>query len=137
MLAPEPLEFEPVPLLRVDGVNKMQTSLLKCRGRRWFGASWSETPRRTLRQVIDDEANFNFRPYSHTPIEVLPNLMFARRSESIPLRPRSSISVALKNLVAVLVPTCLRSWRAGTSWWLITPTGLFDNSGPTKEMWSR
>lgn len=40
MLAPEPIEFEPVPLppppKRVDVVEKVQTSLLKCRGRRWF-----------------------------------------------------------------------------------------------------
>lgn len=33
MLAPKPLEFEPVPVQRVDDVDKVQTSLLKSQGR--------------------------------------------------------------------------------------------------------
>lgn len=78
-LAPQPLEFEPVPPVVVNGVQKVQTSRLVDRSRRWFGASWSETQRRTLRHVIDEEASFVFCPYSHTPAGVLPNLMYASR----------------------------------------------------------
>lgn len=60
LLAPEAIEFELVPLIRVDEVYKLQTSLLVCRGRRWFGAKWSDTLWRTFGQVIDDEASFKF-----------------------------------------------------------------------------
>lgn len=109
-LAPRPLEFDPVPSTVVDGVMKMQTSRLVGRSRRWFGTVWPEVPRRTLREVVDEEASFVFRPYSHTPAGVLPNLMYAsRRSLLTPLQPRSSVSVALRILVAVLAPTSLPS----------------------------
>lgn len=59
--------------------------------------------------MIDIESNFNFRPYSRTPAGVLPNLMFPTRSAMTQLRPRSSVLVALKNLLAVLMPTSLLS----------------------------
>lgn len=64
---PEPIEFEAILPPRTDGVDKVQTSLLKCQERRWSEEGWPKTPRRTLRLVIDDEATFNFRPYSFTP----------------------------------------------------------------------
>lgn len=64
---------------------------------------------RSLRQVIDVESNFNFRAYSCTPAGVLPDLMFPARSVVTQLRPRPSVSVALKNLFAVLMPTSLLS----------------------------
>lgn len=137
MLAPKPLEFEPVPVQRVDDVDKVQTSLLKSRGRRWFGAGWSETPRRTLRQIIDDEASFNLRPYTllwgSYPILCSPDAAVRRRCDQGPLSR-----------------SCSRTWwpcwrrlpysrgrRARTSWWPTTPIGLFDNSGSTMEPWSR
>lgn len=42
------------PPRRTDGVEKVQTSLLKCQGRRWFEVNWPEAPKKTMRQVIDD-----------------------------------------------------------------------------------
>lgn len=64
---------------------------------------------RSLRQVIDIESNFSFRPYSRTPVGVLPNLMFPAWSAVTQLRSRSSVPVALKKLLAVLMPTSLLS----------------------------
>lgn len=88
----------------------MQTSRLVGRLRRWFGTSWPEMPRRTLREIIEEEASFIFCPYSYTPAGILPTLMYAsRRSIQTPLQPRTQVSVALKNLVAVLALTSLPS----------------------------
>lgn len=64
---------------------------------------------RSLRQVIDIESNFNFSPYSRTPVGVLPDLMSPLRSAVTQLRPMSSDSVALKNMLVVLMPTSLLS----------------------------
>lgn len=75
-LAPVPLEFDPAPLKKVQGVNKVQTNLLKVQGTRCFGVRRLEESRRSLLEVIHVEANFNFQPYSHTLVGVLPNLMF-------------------------------------------------------------
>lgn len=134
-LAPEPLEFEAVLPQRIDRVGKVQTSLFKCQGRRWFDADWSKTPMRTLRQVIGDEASFNFRPYSFASPGVLPNLFFTHCSGSIPFGPWA-ISVALKNLTFVRTLTSVhtRSENRDTLW-PTTLRGLFGKSGSTREPW--
>lgn len=77
---PVPLEFPPIPVRKIQGVNKVEMSLLRVRGTRWFGVQRLEALERSLCQVIDVEVNFNFRPYSHTPAGVLPNLMFLAQS---------------------------------------------------------
>lgn len=59
--------------------------------------------------MIDVETNFNFCPYSHTPVGVLPNLMLPARSALTQLSPRSFVYVELKNLLSVLMPTSLLS----------------------------
>lgn len=107
LLAPKAIECKPVSLIWVDRVDKLQTSLLVCRGRRWFRAKWSDTPQNTLHQVIDDDASFNFRPYSLTSAGVLPNLFYTRHSGPTSLRSRSSVSVWLKNLAVILAPNSL------------------------------
>lgn len=109
MLSRKPNEFEAVHPQRIDRVENVQTSLLKCRERRRFEADWLEAPRKTLRQVIDDKSSFNYRSYSFTPRGVLSNLLFARRSGPIAFQSRLAISVGLKKLVAVLAPTSLPS----------------------------
>lgn len=104
-------------------MNKVETFLLRLRGTRWFGVQRLEALERTLRQVIDVESNFNFRPYSHIHARVIPNLMFLARSAVTQLRPRSSVSIAMKNLLAVPIPTgLLSSQRRGTT--CIQPTSI-------------
>lgn len=59
---------------RVDRMDKIKTSLLKFRGLRWFEAAWPDAPRKTLSQVINQEASFKFRPYSFMSRGVSPML---------------------------------------------------------------
>lgn len=49
----------------VDGVERVKSSHLASRARRWYGQPHEEkTP---LLRLIDEEGAYNFRPYSFTP----------------------------------------------------------------------
>lgn len=106
------IQVDPTPE-RVDVVDKIKTSLMKCGGRRWSEATWLNAPRKTLSQVINDEASFNFRPYSFTLRGVMPDPYFARSSGTIMLQLRSAIHVDLQYFLGVLVPTLLPSRLEG------------------------
>lgn len=106
-IAPVPTTFAPVPAQRVQGVLKVDASLLRVRGTRWFGVKRPDQSGVPLREVIDEEDQFTFRTYSSAPAGVLPNLIYPARSGLTQLRPMSSVSLALKNLLAVVLPTSL------------------------------
>lgn len=93
------------------------------------GADWSYMPRRTLRQIIDDEASFNFSPLLSYSCWGLAQFYVRPSQQSTLLRPRSSISVALKNLAS-------RS-ENGDILVAYNPIGLFVSLGSTRELWSR
>lgn len=59
--------------------------------------------------MIDEESSLNFCPYVYTLQGVIPNLLFSRRSGSVPLQPSLSISVGLQYLMVMLAPTSLPS----------------------------
>lgn len=84
---------------------------MKCRGRRWLVAGWPETPKGALRQIIEDEASFNLLSVLLHSSRYPAQPPLRPSEQSIPLWPRSSILVALKNLMVVLEPTCLRVLR--------------------------
>lgn len=79
-IAPVPSTFAPVPSQRVQGVLKVDASLLRVRGTRWFGVKRPDQSGVPLREVVDEEDQFTFRPYSSTPVGVLPNLIYPARS---------------------------------------------------------
>lgn len=53
-------EFKSVKPWMVDGVEKVKTSLLKCRGLRWYGVTWPKELRKPFSSIIDNEGSYNF-----------------------------------------------------------------------------
>lgn len=107
-LAPKPRDFKaPRPQI-VDGVEKVKTSLLASRARRWY-----EQPREEkvpLIHLIDEEGTYNFRPNSFAPPGVLPTVLYSPEvSGQRSSKERSSLPEELKMLLAVLAPTTLPS----------------------------
>lgn len=107
-LVPKPRDFKaPRPQI-VDGVEKVKTSLLASRARRWYGQPREEKV--PLIHLVDEEGTYNFCPYSFAPPGVLPiNLYSPEVSGESSLRERSALPEELKMLLAVLAPTTLPS----------------------------
>lgn len=107
-LAPKPRNFKvPRPQI-VDGVEKVKTSLLASRARRWYGQACEEKV--PLIHLIDEEGTYNFRPYSLAPPGVLPVGLYSPVvSEERSLQERPALPEELKMLLAILAPTMLPS----------------------------
>lgn len=62
----------------VDGIKKDKTSHLKPRGLRWYGATWSEEPRKPLSKIINNKKSYNFCLYTYKPRGVTLNLFYSQ-----------------------------------------------------------
>lgn len=89
----------------MDGVERVKTSHLASRARRWYGQPREE--KISLLLLIDEEGSCNFHPYSYTP-GILP-FMYSSTSEVRSLGHRSKLLEELRTFLAVLTPITLPS----------------------------
>lgn len=109
VLSPKPREFKAHKPQRLDGVERVRSSQLDCRGRRWY-----ETPKKEkkpLSWLIDEDGSYSFRPFSYTPRGILPICFYSPKDggKTKSLTVRSTLPGGLMRLLAALTPSTLPS----------------------------